>query len=170
MLRPLDALLRFALERTVAVSAPSAGAEIVVSVPSGAVWELLSVRYTFTTSAVVSNRTSFFDVRDQDLVVSYAAFQGAAQPASENVVYIYAAGFGAVVTAGLLQAPLPSPPLLIGGGSQILTNTGNIDSGDAYSSIIVRVREISPLRIVQAARRLIADLDSAGGIPYASIT
>lgn len=160
----LGRLLDLALVRQVVVTAPGAGSEWVQVVPAGATWEILSVRYQFVTSAVVSTRGSRIRFTDQDLSNLAEVSPPSTQTASQNIGYSALAGLGDHNTSSTSTYALPAGGIVLASNWTIRSSTGGLDVGDAYTSIMLVVREWSPSRVAQQARRILADLDSAGGI------
>ena len=139
---------------------PAAGAEVSVTVPGRAVWELISFRSTLVTDATVTGRephlilgdgeTTFIEV-DNAFTVSASTtrrlhwFQGS----DTN------SGFD------MDQAPMPDHVLLLPGWT-VGTITPNLQAGDNYGAPVLYVREV-PQRglavgqdaLLSALRRLI---------------
>lgn len=162
--RSLFRLLELSLGREVVNPAGGAGVPQVFTVPAGAIWELISVHTNFSTSAVVANRVVFVQVKDPDggtIGVYYSTRSQAAN--GVNVSYTFA-GQGASVQNSASDDPIPSPPLPLTAGCTVTVSAASIDLGDSFGQTIVLAREWSPPQIVHLARRLLTDLDSAGGI------
>lgn len=147
-------LLRLRLVRVVPIPAPGAGAEVVATVPAGVVWELLTLRYRFATSAVVANRASRPVVRDADGNSVAAIVTPFTQAASSTLDYDYLAGLGVNVGGGPTSQPLPAPPIVMLTGWTVRTVTANIDAGDSYTLASVTVREWSPDQVAAQAQWL----------------
>jgi hypothetical protein len=136
-------LLRQRLVQEVICPAPGAGVELAKAVPNGVVWELLSASYRFTTSAVVANRRSALRVRDPNGLLVGQVDSAALQVASIAGDYVYQQELGppASVAVQAMQLPLQGVPLPA--GFVIGTVTTALDVGDAYSNIVLMVREWS---------------------------
>ena len=165
----LEQILLQRLVRQVPIANPGAGADFGVTVPSGSTWDLLSLTMLLATSAVVADRLDQIIIKDQDGTVQIIVYVGQSQPASEAVRHVYSTGFGTTSTSIVLVQSLPSPPAILREGWSLHSLTGNLDAGDQYTQVMLTVREWNPLRVVSTAENLLADLDSAGGIPYAPI-
>lgn len=144
-------LLRQRLVKTIAVPAPAAGAEWSVAVPGQVVWELLAVNCVLTTSAVVANRNASVAVADNQGSRFGRFVNAAVVVAASASSSTWAAGIGVFSGTGTVTAPLPSPPLVVPAGGTVSSVTANLDVGDAYSSIVLEVREWNIVEIVQAA-------------------
>lgn len=136
-------LLRQRLVQEVVVAAPGAGAEISVPVPAGETWELLSASYLLTTSVVVANRRSSLRVRDTNNVLVDQVDGAAVQAASLAVPYVFQAGLSAAVAAVVNAQRLPACGIPLKAGYSIGTLTTLIDVADAYSNIVLTVRQWS---------------------------
>ena len=120
---------------------PGAGAEISETVPSNARWELLSIKYSLTTSATVATRNTSLLADDgsnvfwqgtqsgsgqaASLTYQYCHFPGATQVAGQSVIDIFASPTGLQLTAGF----------------RLRTNTLNLQAGDQYTAPQYLVRE-----------------------------
>lgn len=128
--------------RSIAGSAPAAGAEISETVPAGVRWQLLGMKYQLVASATVANRQSTLLVDDGTTTLFYAGGDPS-QPASSTFLYSYGQGYGGVLSGGATNAigrSFPSPNFLIP-GFRLRTQTASIQVGDQYSSIQYVVRE-----------------------------
>lgn len=120
---------------------PAAGAEISEAVPTNARWELLSFKYSLTTSATAATRNTSLLADDgtnvfwqgtqagsgqaASLTYQYSHFPGATQVAGQSVIDIFASPIGLQLTAGY----------------RLRTNTLNLQAGDQYSAPQYLVRE-----------------------------
>jgi len=126
--------------RSVSGVDPAAGAEVSITVPAGAVWRVLGLRFVLTTDATAVNRQT-------DLVIDDGANTllriepPAAQGASGTRGYNYGPGLPAraVLTAEFI-APLPVDTLLAGGW-RLRTVTGQLQAADNYNSVQLWVEE-----------------------------
>lgn len=136
-------LLRQRLVQEVVCPNPGAGAEFSQAVPNGVVWELLAASYRFTSSAAVANRRSALRVRDPNAKLVGQVDSAAVQAAGVAVDYVYQQELGppASVVVQAQQLPLQGVPLPA--GFVISTITALIDVADAYSNIVLMVREWS---------------------------
>lgn len=134
-------LLRLRLLRPLTFPAPGAGAELVINAPGDATWELLSLRFTFTASAVVANRHPALVIADPD-GKEFMRFDPQVVIAAAGVVDInFRAGLGYVQVANPTLFGLPDHPMAILPGWQIKTTTALLDVADAYSNVRLMVRE-----------------------------
>jgi hypothetical protein len=126
--------------RVLSGTTPGAGQEISEVVPSGALWRLLALRFTYASSAAGAPRgvCVFYD--------DGATFYGTTQPqqlqaVSTAIAYSLGAGYhlfaGAATVInlpGLIDHYLPA-------GFRIRTTTLGLDPGDQYSAIAYLVEE-----------------------------
>jgi hypothetical protein len=136
-------LLRQRLVQEVVVANPGAGVEISQAVPAGVVWELLSAAYRFTSSAVVANRRSGLRVRDPNGKLVGQVDSAAVQAASVAVDYVYQQELGPPANVQVQAQQLPLQGVPLPSGFVLSTITTLIDVGDAYSNIVLMVREWS---------------------------
>lgn len=120
---------------------PAPGSEIAETVPTGARWQVVSVRFTLTTDATAANRT----VRLRFNTSGTEAFRvpgGAVQTASLAVLYNFAVGVTRMTSSvgGVQNLPLPSD-LWLNAASQVQTISENLQAGDDYTQPQLFVRE-----------------------------
>lgn len=139
------------LQRVLQPVAPAAGAEFSATVPGGDVWELRSVRFTLTTSAVAGNRVPQL-LMDDGTTEFFRTASATAIPAS-TIAQLSAFPGSADSAPGLLRIlPFPdSPAPLLWGGCRLRTLTTLIDAGDAYSAPVLLVRRLSMADVQQSA-------------------
>jgi hypothetical protein len=126
-------LERPGIVRSITGSDPAAGAEISETVPTGARWRLLAIRFVLVTDATVANRNPalLFD----DGTNEYFAARGADnQTASLTVTYTGGQGLNreASVSSRAVIA-LPAGVVLLA-GHRIRTSTAGIVAGDNYGA------------------------------------
>lgn len=121
---------------------PGAGVEITITVPTGARWRIIGLRFLFTASATAVTRTPslLVDNNGANVHTAIAGAQFATVTANNNQQYsLSRAGF----TEGFLAAAnienLFENQLIQGG--RIRTSTTNLQGGDQYSSVIFEVEE-----------------------------
>lgn len=136
-------LLRQRLVREVPVAAPGAGAEWTVPVPSGAAWELLSVRDQLVTSAAAANRVATLRLRDADGTELWRIPPVAVQAAAATVRRSYLPAFGYSTAVEHETLGLPAGPQFLATGWQLGSITALLDVADQYSGIVLVVREWS---------------------------
>ncbi len=122
-------------------SVPSAGAEAVLTVPSGEVWYVVSAYVSLVTASTAGNRSRALDVLTPSAAIAAEEVgNGQAQTASTTLVTTWTAGVGgmAVAGTGTVTAPLPSD-LILGAGWQLKTRTVNLAGGDQYSALTALV-------------------------------
>lgn len=142
------------------VTVPAAGADWVVKVPGGSVWELLSVRATLTTSAVVANRVPQLNYLDAD-GQPYASFPaGGNTPASSNFAFNWVQGIGYQNAVNPFVIGLPATPIPLSPGFRITVATVGIDVTDQWSTIRMLVRQWSEAEIAQECVELVEQFDS----------
>lgn len=146
----LAELLRLRLVQTIPVANPAVGADWSAKVPPGCAWEVLGVKATLTTDAVVANRAPALVLSDPNRVV-HVVPSGIAQAASLADVYEWAIQYASPTvgspTVGIL---LPLPAIPLSEGSTIASLTAAIDPGDQWSNVVLVVRQWS-LTDVEAA-------------------
>lgn len=137
-MQPTQELPRY---RTVAIPNPAAGAELVIGMTGIGSWLILSVAFDLTTSAVAGNR--LVDFLASDGTTSWFRAQAAAvQAASLPVHYsAFAGSSGAPAAGNTITLSFPGDGLFLEAGSTLRTSTQNIDAGDQYSAIGLRVIE-----------------------------
>lgn len=120
---------------------PAAGAEISETVPTNAMWELLSFHYSLVTSAGAATRTTSLLADDGTNVFWQGTQSGSGQAAS--LTYQYTHFPGATQVAGQSVIDIFATPigLKLMPGYRLRTNTGLLQSGDQYSAPQYLVRE-----------------------------
>lgn len=112
---------------------PAAGAELAITVPTGARWRPMSLRFTLTTSAVVGNRFVHVVVDDGAGLVFHDV-AGPAQAASLTFIYSVGAGIGpAALLDNTVLLPFPHDPTFRQGW-RIRTVTTARDGADQFSA------------------------------------
>jgi hypothetical protein len=160
----LQRLLELELVREIPVPSPTVGTDWSVSVPGGVTWEVLAVSAQLLTSAVVANRSPTLRFTDGTSVVVRLASNSNAT-ASQSSQWSWSRLLGASYSTGLnTGSSLPLPDVPLQPAWVLSSSTVGIDVGDQWSSVLVYVREWSPLRVRNSLRSLIVDLDSAGAI------
>lgn len=126
--------------RSVAVANPAAGADFLTFVPNGARWRVVGAHMILTTSATVANRVS--RSRFNDGANDY--FDGPPNqviPASQTASITWTpspTSAGANVPDVMVDL---SDTIIATGGDGVGTSTENIQAGDQYSAIDLRVEE-----------------------------
>lgn len=128
--------------RVVTVPAPAAGADLVVKVPGGRLWRVLTGFVTFTASAVVANRFPRLQLLDGGQVF-WEGGEATALTAGLTRRYSIAAG-GLQATGAVSPAPnqLFMPLVHLHGEQQIVTSTAAIDVGDQWSAMRLLIEEL----------------------------
>lgn len=120
---------------------PGAGNAIAETVPTGARWQFLYIKFNLATSGVAGNRTPYLDF-DDGTNYYFEVAQGSAQAASGNRDWFFVTGFPdqtAANTVGFIQGV---PPLsLLPAGHRVRISATGLDAGDVFSSIRYTVRE-----------------------------
>lgn len=131
--------------KVVALTTPSAGADIVQVVPLGRVWRLLTFVATFTASATVASRTPSLIIDDGTNVLyqvytATAVTAGQAMQVRGNAIPIVLISVTAVATNSF---PLMDPSyFVLQPGWRIRTATSNIDATDQWSAARIVVDEL----------------------------
>jgi hypothetical protein len=127
--------------RTITGTNPGAGNEIAETVPTGARWQLLAIRFQFLTSATVANRVPELALDDGVSTFLFSS-NSVNQAASITLRYSYMSSFGSLISGvGNDQARSLPTPLYLGSGYRIRTSTSSIQVGDTYTAIAYLVRE-----------------------------
>lgn len=119
--------------RSVQGSLPAAGADILETVPTGAIWRLVSMNYSLVTGAAVANRLSGFVIDDGSNIVMNLGSQGNAVATN---TYIYNAVNGAnLINAAQPPTNWPIPRnFWMPAGYRMRTLTTNIQAADQFSA------------------------------------
>jgi hypothetical protein len=120
---------------------PGAGQNLVETVPTGARWQLLSLKFNLSTSGVAGNRIPSL-LLDDGTNYYYESIHHTATAATANRDYLWLHGLPIVTsgsTTGVEQGF--SPTLWIPSGHRIRTGVAALDAGDAITSIRYVVRE-----------------------------
>lgn len=125
---------------SVAGNDPAAGAEISVTVPTGARWRLVGLLATLVTDATVANRTVNLVIDDGANAVFRAAAQ-TAQTASLTVIYSFGASLPSQATAGGVSINPLAEALPLAAGYRIRTVTTNIAGGDNWGAPQLLIEE-----------------------------
>jgi len=121
-------------------SAPTAGAETSITVPTGALWRVLAAMFTLTTSATVANRVVRFTAADGPTDF-YRTAGNYTQGASETIDYVAGEiGVAGSVGGNIIHLPLPEG-LLLRAGHSLQTRTLNLQATDQFSALSVLVEE-----------------------------
>lgn len=136
----LPALALNGTVRAILGTDPAAGAEVLETVPTGAFWELLSIRIALVTDATVSTRVARLALTTAG--GSYIQFTPtASQTASLTRTYNGAATpVWPTVLAASLAWHFP-PQILLIAGSTIQTLTNSIAAGDDWGPPLIIVKE-----------------------------
>ncbi len=120
---------------------PAAGAEVSVTVPGRAVWQVHAITAVLVTDVSIANRVPHFIVDDGQRTMFEVASL-AAHTASLTVRYSLAPGIAgdAQIAAGAVV--LPIPPLVLLPGWRIRTATDAIVAGDNWGAPVLYVTEI----------------------------
>lgn len=128
-------------DRSIVVANPPAGQVWSLAVPGYAVWALSSISFLFTCSAAVATRRLALAVNDGPnsvAIIPTVLDQGA----SSSIFYSFARGYGEVVadfTIGRISVPMPW--LTVSPGMTLTVQQVNLQAGDAFSFVYLRVYE-----------------------------
>lgn len=119
--------------RTIDGTQPPPGGDITETVPLAARWRLLHLLVSFTTSAVVGNRTGILRIKDVSFADRLLLANVTSQPPSTTWQYNWAPGFPmSSGGAGLyLTTPLP-PDLFLRSTEGFTTSTLGFSAGDQW--------------------------------------
>ncbi len=125
---------------SLAITAPAAGAEWSITVPTRARWNPLAVNYTLTTAVAVANRESALIIDDGANLLVQAPSRST-QAASLAVVYSWfrtpTPGAGTQDTS--VVGPLPD--LRLAAGMRLRSLTKNLQAADQYSNLRLLTEE-----------------------------
>lgn len=126
--------------RSIVGTIPAAGAEISELVPFNTSWNLLSIMYSLTTSAVAGNRQTELSFDDGASTYCRMVPQQAMAASTLHTITWAAdcASFYDGVRYGTTNLPVPCP---LNGNFHIRTNTVNLDVADQYTAPTYLVRE-----------------------------
>jgi hypothetical protein len=121
--------------------APPAGVDHLVVVPDRARWRFLSASTTLVTSAGVTNRRFGFEAETSSGNIFASAVSVHVQPASQSIRYTV--GQGVVEHGPRNSRVLMTWPggLLLRSEERLVTVTENIQAGDQYGPLAVKVEE-----------------------------
>ena len=117
---------------------PAAGAEVSVTVPTGEIWRLLSVRLTLVTSATAATRRVIL-LADNGAATIWAAPAGNTQAASLTNNYSFTSGLSGNLSGTAEFAVGVGEDLWLPSGYRIRTNTENIQTGDDYAAPVLHI-------------------------------
>jgi len=126
--------------RSIVGTDPAAGAEILETVPTDAVWRFIATRAILVTDATVASRIPIFNF-DDGANIYYAVAAQLAIPASTSAGVSIGAGQGAadlINTAMTIPAPAN---LYLPAGHRVRTTTANLQAGDNWTAPILLVEE-----------------------------
>jgi hypothetical protein len=150
------------LFRVVVGADPPPGQEWSVTVPGGAVWEVLSITAVLTTDATVTSRGPRA-VMDDGSVIFAAAETNSAHPASTSRRYVWIPDLGTVyigTSSALVHVPLPRLTLLP--GHRIRSFTYNMQAGDNWEAPVLYVAEYQIRGLERAVERYREALEEVG--------
>lgn len=126
--------------RTITGTNPAAGVDWSETVPTNAVWRLISIRALLTASAVVANRRPV--LRLDDGATQFFTVQGAAdQTASQAVGWNWSQGGPAPVMIGAFHSSFLPVGVLLYEGYRVYVNTSGLQAGDDWAAPGILVEE-----------------------------
>lgn len=129
------------LYRSVVITNPAAGNEISIF-PSNGAWEVVSLRYRFTTSATVATRTVKIFGKDAAGNIFFQLDSTYDQLANQLTYCSLFVGAGVRSRNNILDTiNSPLPPMRLMPGFSIATSTANLQIGDQFDFITILVRE-----------------------------
>lgn len=117
------------------VAAPAAGAEFTLRAPGQGIWRVMSLAFTFVTSAVVANRRVSLLADDQTDVWFAAVSTVDLTATSTTRLSAYQGAAATGVAGSIVTVALPQDGLLLMPGYRLRSSTAGIDAGDQYSAI-----------------------------------
>jgi hypothetical protein len=119
---------------------PAAGAEAVLAVPAGCVYELETVQAILTTSAVAGSREVRFGSTYVTSALDYSfSFTGINHSASNTYIYTAVRLLGNGIQWGVHERIMPMGDISLNGGRSITTLTHLIDVADQWTAISATV-------------------------------
>lgn len=125
---------------------PAAGADIVLTVPNGVLWDVNSLTALFTASAGAANRLVGFQIKNPDGQVVYRYQFATALVATNTCTFTFSEDYAAAPMAqgnGLFVLG-PQPKGLLLPGWTFGTVTAAIDAADQWSGVTIWVEEYLP--------------------------
>lgn len=128
--------------RALAGTTPAVGVGFAITPNTVGHWRILSMAFTFTTSAVVANRRVRLAMTD-GTVTTWRASAFADQAATLAVVHeLYPLAVAGAVNDGLTLIPTPPDGLWLPKGWTLNVTAGAIDIGDQFSAISLDIQEM----------------------------
>jgi len=127
--------------RTITGTTPAANANVLETVPTGALWEIRAIRVNYTTSAVVANRRVLLRIGNLTVAWLISVANGD-QGATQTYEYFWGPGVTSQVAIPSLamQSILPVPCSLRAGDLFVVT-VSNRQAGDAFDAPVYQVQE-----------------------------
>lgn len=119
-----------------------AGAEIVITPTTAALWRIWSLCFTLTTSAALPVRTVNLTLDDGSTVFWREQADVTFAPSIAANFTCYQDLGGRVGAAGLIHIGMPEGGLYLRQGDKLRTVTTNLDAGDQYSAIGFMIQEL----------------------------
>ncbi len=142
---------------------PAAGAEVSITVPGRAVWDVIAIGFVLDTDGTVASRQPALIIDDgQDRIIRLPSEGSTTANSIKSYAWYRGAGHHTNTNNGLTGS-LPEPTILLPGW-RVLTDTNNLQAGDNFTAPMVYVREV-PQRgiaagqdaLLSALRRLIGE-------------
>lgn len=125
-------------------SNPGAGNEIAEAVPTNTIWTLLGVRFLFTTDANVAAREPIIVVRNTNNDPIFFSRPTTTQAASLAIHHTHA-NYNVAPATYTTRMAATMPNIVLSKGADIITETTNIQAGDAFTSIrLTIIQSLSP--------------------------
>jgi hypothetical protein len=125
---------------TTAIASPAAGAEWTTTVPANEVWELMSIRCQFVSSATAATRSVRFVTDDGTNIITRMG-SDKSQTAGNTLLYNAFRFVNPFTPADLSNYPIPLPWIFLAAGYRIYSATGAIQATDQYSAIVISYRK-----------------------------
>ena len=125
---------------------PAAGADISITVPNGAYWDVNSLTALFTAGAGVANRLVGYFIKNQDGQTVYTYQTTTALTANQTCTFTFSEDFATTMqtpaNGGIVLAPAPKP--FLPPGWSFGTVTAAIAAADQWSAVTFWVEELLP--------------------------
>lgn len=128
--------------KTIPVANPGAGNEISVPMSGIGSWIVQSIAFLFTSSAVVANREVTLVVDDGTTVFARYGAPAVQAASLANNYSGFTGSPGAGASGNYVPLPFQDGGIYLEPGYRLRTITQNLDAGDAYTAIGLRVVEL----------------------------
>lgn len=118
------------------------GEDFNIIVPDNQIWELISIKATFTADANAANRTLAFTIEQIGGARIHRAGAATIQANETHNINFVRGGTTGVITADEIQEIAIPTGILLPSGSEIYSETASIQVGDQWDDIEVQIRRL----------------------------